>query len=213
MTKRKRKKTQRPQRIDELKIVCRGCISIYERTIKPMLYKGCLFDDGNIKSQGLSLHLSNYSSCSLYYHQNMFCTPEYNTSRVDLYPDLTEWYCPQSQDDLYLGQRFKRSSFTSHHLGLTRIGACNDSHSPLDNQVMYDDIPVGQLSRNVVDSTLIRECDESTVDFRGVKIMTLTQLILATTSQLTTKTKLMFFLDQKIHLLGEKTVKKILKMQ
>lgn len=164
MTKRKRKKIQSPQRILDLRIVCRGCVFFNRRTTRPMVYKGYLYDNGDIKSQGLTSHLNKIVGCSLYYHKNVFCRPDYATSRVDLYPDLIDWHPGKSTLDLYLGPRFK-CSFTSNQLGLTRIGTCNDSNSRLDNQVMYDDVPVGTLSRKLIDTTLIRDCDESMVDF------------------------------------------------
>ena len=54
MTKCKRKKIQRPTKILELQFVCCRCIFLHKRKFKPTVFKGYLYNDGNIKLKSLS---------------------------------------------------------------------------------------------------------------------------------------------------------------
>ena len=153
--KSKRRKIPKPTQTKELVFVCLGCIKINRRVrSRPKTFKGYLLSNGILESSQLERHFCHHKFCSDYYYQ---CGHGLSTSRLDLYPHLIEWQNCRSTRDF-------KPSYTSHQLGLTSNTSITDYNSRLDNQVMYDDVSVGQLSQSLVESTLKRDFTEYQVD-------------------------------------------------
>ena len=134
----------------EVELVCHGCINLHRRVSKPKTFKGYLTDNGEIALTQIQRHFDDHKFCNDYYCQLEIPLSD---SRVDLYPDLLEWRNSRSTGG-------STPSFTSHQLGLTSMCSINDYTSRLDNQVMYHDVSVGQLSLSLVQSSLKRDFTE-----------------------------------------------------
>ena len=143
----KRRKIKPPAQRKEIKFVCLGCINLHQRVSKPKTFKGYLSDNGEIASTQIQRHFVGHKFCNDYYFQ---LDLNLSTSRVDLHPHLLEWHNCRSTGGSKL-------SFTSHQFGLTSTYSINDYTSRLDNQVMYLDVSVGQLSLSLVESSLKRD--------------------------------------------------------
>ena len=153
--KSKRRKTQKPTQTKEVEFVYLGCIKLNQRvSSRPKTFKGYLYSNGNLESTLIKQHFAVHKLCSDYYYQ---CGNGLSTSRVDLYPHLLEWHNCWSTGDF-------KPSYTSHQLGLTSTSSINDYNSRLNNQVMYDDVSVGQLSQSLVESILKRDFTKYQVD-------------------------------------------------